>query len=79
MTSKLSYRVILQPCDEGYLASVPALPELQSFGETKEQAKARIAEAIEVVVAQSGEMVPPDFAEEPVVDVVRVRMPSKAN
>lgn len=76
MSSHLSYRVILQPCEDGYLASVPALPEVQSFGTTKEQAKARIAEAIELVVAQSGDLVPPDFAQEPVVDVVAIKIPS---
>lgn len=75
MPSEVSYRVILQPLtDGGFLASVPALPDLQSYGDTLAEAKARITEAIEGVITAAGDLVPPDFSEDPVVDVVAVRL-----
>ena len=71
--SQVTYRVIFQPLAEGgFMASVPALPDLSSFGETMEAAKAGIAQAIAGVIEEYGELAPPDFPGDPVLDVIAV-------
>lgn len=71
--SHVSYRVIFQPLAEGgFMASVPALPDLQIFGATMEQAKAEISLALAESVAAYGDLLPPDFPGDPVVDVIAV-------
>ncbi|HYE79690.1 MAG TPA: type II toxin-antitoxin system HicB family antitoxin [bacterium] len=69
----VSYRVIYQPLAEGgYMASVPALPDLQVFGATMESAKAGISQALADSVAAYGDLLPPDFPGDPVVEVIAV-------
>jgi predicted RNase H-like HicB family nuclease len=42
----MKYRVVLEPSDEGFAASVPGLPGCHSQGATEAEALENIAEAI---------------------------------
>lgn len=61
MTS-YQYTVVIEPDEEGgFHAFVPALPGCHSFGETVDEARANITEAIELHVeglAADGEAIP---------------------
>jgi len=58
----LTYTVYFQPAEEGgYVASVPALPGCMSQGETFEETREHIADAIHGylhVLAQDGDEIP---------------------
>lgn len=58
----LTYTVYFQPAEEGgYVASVPALPGCMSQGETFEETREHIADAINgylQVLAQDGDEIP---------------------
>ena len=56
-----SFTVVIEPDEEGFHAYVPALPGCHTFGETVEEARANIAEAIELHIEsmlEDGEPVP---------------------
>ena len=59
-----TYSIILEPAEEGgYIVTVPALPEVGTQGETRDEALANAREAIELAVEEriaSGEPVPAD-------------------
>ena len=63
-----TYTIILEPAEEGgYVVRVPALPEVGTQGDTREEAMANAREAIEVAIdyrRAAGEVVPPDRAPE---------------
>ena len=59
--SEFQFTVVIEPDEKGYHAFVPALPGCHSFGDTVEEAKSNILEAIEVHVesmVEDGESVP---------------------
>jgi antitoxin HicB len=60
-----TYTIILEPCEEGgFLVTTPALPEVGTQGDTREDALANAREAIELVLEHRlarGEPVPPDI------------------
>ncbi len=61
MTRKLTYVVVIIPDDGGFRVRVPALPEVNTQGKTREQAMERVVEAIELAIEQrmaDGETVP---------------------
>ncbi|MEQ1710605.1 MAG: type II toxin-antitoxin system HicB family antitoxin [Hyphomicrobium sp.] len=61
MTRKLTYAVVIIPDDGGFRVRVPALPEVNTQGKTREQAMERVVEAIELAIEQrmaDGETVP---------------------
>ena len=59
-----TYSIILEPAEEGgYIVRVPALPEVGTQGDSREEALANVREAIEVAVETriaAGGSVPPD-------------------
>ena len=60
---------------EGYNVSVPALPEIVTWGQTLEQARANAGEAIACVIEsmmQNGEPLPADIQSEHVVYVEKM-------
>jgi predicted RNase H-like HicB family nuclease len=63
-----TYTIILEPAGEGgFIVTVPALPEVGTQGETREEALANAREAIELVIEHRvarGEPVPADIAPE---------------
>jgi predicted RNase H-like HicB family nuclease len=73
----LSYTVLFEPADEGgYCAYVPALPGCFSQGETLEEARAMIREAIEGhldSLVRHGEAIPIEPAE-PVTERIEIRV-----
>jgi antitoxin HicB len=62
------YTIILEPSDEGgFIVTVPALPEVGTQGDTREEAMANAREAIELVIEHRvarGEPVPADITPE---------------
>lgn len=70
------YTVYFEPLPEGgYNARVPALPEICTFGETLEEARAMAKDAIRCVVESSldhGEPIPADV--EPATEQVAVTL-----
>ena len=64
----MKYRVIIQPDEDGvFVAECPSLPGCISQGQTREEAKANIAEAIAGYLEslkERGEPVPPSIEEE---------------
>lgn len=61
MTRRLTYAVVIIPDDGGYRVRVPALPEVNTQGRTREQAMQRVVEAIELAIEQrqaDGDAVP---------------------
>ena len=65
MTSHpLTFTVVLEPAEEGgFIATVPALIEVGTQGDTYEEAMANAREAIELVIEDRlsrGEPIPPD-------------------
>ena len=69
-----TYTIILEPAEEGgFIVTVPALPEVGTQGETRDEALANAREAIELVLehrVSSGEPVPADVV--PTVERVTV-------
>ncbi len=63
-----TYTIILEPAEEGgYIVTVPALPEVGTQGDTRDEAIANAREAIELVIEHRlarGEPVPADIAPE---------------
>ena len=59
-----TYSIILEPAEEGgFIVKVPALPEVGTQGDTREEALANAREAIEAAVEyriETGEPVPAD-------------------
>ncbi|MGI8787525.1 MAG: type II toxin-antitoxin system HicB family antitoxin [Pyrinomonadaceae bacterium] len=58
---KYTFTIVIEPDEEGYHAFVPALSGCHSFGETLDEAKKNIAEALELHVesmAEDGETIP---------------------
>jgi predicted RNase H-like HicB family nuclease len=73
----LSYTVLFEPAEEGgYCAYVPALPGCFSQGETLEETRAMIQEAIEghlESLVSHGEAIPIEPAE-PVTERIEIRV-----
>ena len=67
MTNR-TYTIILEPAEEGgYIVTVPALPEVGTQGETRDEALANAREAIELVIEDRlsrGELLPADIKPE---------------
>jgi antitoxin HicB len=63
-----TYTILLEPDpDGGFIVSVPALPEVGTQGETRDEARANAREAIELVIEHRlarGESVPADITPE---------------
>lgn len=63
-----TYTIILEPAEEGgFIVTVPALPEVGSQGDTREEAMANAREAIELVIEHrlaNGEPLPADIKPE---------------
>ena len=63
-----TYTILLEPAGEGgFIVTVPALPEVGTQGDTREEALANVREAIELVIEHRiarGEPVPADIAPE---------------
>lgn len=56
-----NFTIVIEPDDDAFHAFVPALPGCHSFGNTVDEARARIAEAIELHIESmidDGEPVP---------------------
>jgi antitoxin HicB len=71
-----NYTVIFEPLkDGGYDVVVPAIPEICTFGETREEARAMAEEAIKCYLESAlkeGELIPED--KEPSVERIVVRV-----
>jgi antitoxin HicB len=71
-----NYTVIFEPVkDGGYDVVVPAIPEICTFGETREEARAMAEEAIKCYLESAlkeGEIIPED--KEPSVERIVVRV-----
>jgi len=71
-----NYTVIFEPVQEGgYDVVVPAIPEICTFGETLEEAKAMAEDAIRCYLEcalKEGEAIPED--KEPSVEQIAVRI-----
>lgn len=78
MQREYSFTVVLEPVEEGgFLVFVPALPEINTYGETEAEALAAAEDAIRLVIEyrrDNGEPIP--TATEPRVQRVRVAVPS---
>jgi predicted RNase H-like HicB family nuclease len=74
MPDARSYTIILEPAEEGgFIVTVPALPEVATQGDTRDEALANAREAIELVIEHRlsrGQPVPADVA--PVIERVTV-------
>ncbi len=72
------FTVVIEPDEEGYHAFVPALPSCHTFGDTIDEARANIAEAIELhleSLVEDGEPIPVE--REPFV-ITRLSVPVAA-
>lgn len=71
-----NYTVVFEPVTEGgYNAVVPAIPEICTFGETMEEAKAMVNDAIKCYIEsalKANEPIPED--REPAIERVSVRV-----
>jgi antitoxin HicB len=67
MTNR-TYTIILEPAEEGgFIVTVPALPEVGTQGETRDEALANAREAIALVIddrLSRGEVLPADIKPE---------------
>lgn len=63
-----TFTIILEPAEEGgFIVTVPALPEVGTQGDTRDEAMANAREAIELVIEHRlarGEPIPADIAPE---------------
>ena len=70
------YTVIIEQDEDGvYIATVPALPGCNTFGDTEEEARAMAKDAITLYIEhllEKGEPIPQD------VDTIKVRVPIPA-
>lgn len=58
-----NYTVVFEPVEGGYNVIVPAIPEICTFGETLEEARAMVADAIKCYIEsalKANEPVPED-------------------
>jgi antitoxin HicB len=82
--AEYSYTVLFEPAEEGgYVAFCPALPGLVSEGDTYDEARLRVIEAIEGYLEslrKDGLPIPPDkeIRLEPVKEHIRVALPEPA-
>ena len=81
MTDTLSYRVILEPEDDGsaFNVVVPALPHILSYGSTVQDALAMAREAIELELSylrDKGLPVPASDAEDALIERITVPVPA---
>lgn len=56
-----NFTVVIEPDEKGFHAFVPALPGCHTFGDTLDEARANIAEAMELHVesmSEDGELIP---------------------
>lgn len=69
--TQYEYTVIIEPAEEGgYLARVPALDDLTTEGDTLEEVKAMVADAIKgylETLRKNNLAIPADFKEKPQV------------
>jgi predicted RNase H-like HicB family nuclease len=76
--SSYDFTIVIEPDEDSFHAFVPVLPGCHSFGESVEEAKKNIAEAIELHVEsmlEDGEEIP--LEKEPVL-VTRLSVPIAA-
>ncbi len=78
-----SYTVLFEPEEGGYVAFCPALPGLVTEGDTYEQTRARVKEAIEGYLEslqKDGQPIPADkkLILEPVKEEIRIAIPEPA-
>jgi antitoxin HicB len=82
--SEYSYTVLFEPAEEGgYVAFCPALPGLVTEGDTYEEARERVIEAIAGYLeslVKDGQPIPADknIALEPVKEQIRIALPEPA-
>jgi antitoxin HicB len=80
--TEYSYTVLFEPAEEGgYVVSCPALPGLVTEGDTMDEARERVREAIEAYVEsllKDGQPIPADkpIALEPVKEQIRIALPA---
>lgn len=71
-----SYTIVLEPAEEGgFVVTVPALPEVATQGDDRDEALANAREAIELAIEERrarGEPVPDDVASQ----IERVSVPA---
>ena len=64
MHNKLDFTIILEPAEEGgYIVTVPALPEVATCGDSRDEAINNAREAIELAIEHRhdrGEAIPAD-------------------
>lgn len=56
-----NFTVVIEPDEKGFHAFVPALPGCHPFGDTSDEARANIAEAMELHIesmSEEGELIP---------------------
>lgn len=82
--AEYSYTVLFEPAEEGgYVAFCPALPGLVTEGDTYEEARERVMEAIEGYLEsliKDGEPIPRDkkIVLEPVKEKISIALPEPA-
>jgi antitoxin HicB len=82
--AEYSYTVLFEPAEEGgYVAFCPALPGLVTEGNTYEETRLRVTEAIEGYLeslVKDGLPIPPDkeIQLEPVKEHIRIALPEPA-
>jgi predicted RNase H-like HicB family nuclease len=82
--AEYTYTVLFEPAEEGgYVVFCPALPGLVTEGDSYEQARARVTEAIEGYLEsllKDGQPIPPDkkILLQPVKEEVSVALPRPA-
>jgi predicted RNase H-like HicB family nuclease len=72
------FAVVIEPDEEGYHAFVPALPGCHTIGDTLDEARANIAEAVELHIQSmqaDGEPIPTE--QEPLC-ITRLSVPAPA-
>ena len=82
--AEYSYTMLFEPAEEGgYVAFCPALPGLVTEGDTYEEVRRRVKEAIEGYLeslVKDGEPIPADqeITLEPVKEQIRIALPEPA-
>ena len=82
--AEYSYTVLFEPSEEGgYVAFCPALPGLVTEGDTFDETRARVTEAIEGYLeslVKDGLPIPPDkeIRLDPVKEHIRIALPKPA-
>ncbi|MBA4181100.1 MAG: hypothetical protein C0506_10975 [Anaerolinea sp.] len=73
-----SFTAVIEPDDDSFHAYVPALPGCHTFGDTIDEARANLIEAVELHIAcliEDGIEVPHE-AGEPIVEKLHVLLPA---